>query len=566
MKILRSAEMREADQRTYACGVSPRAVIESAGRAVFEALVEHYGPTHLERGSIAVFCGSGNNGADGYVTARLLHNAGYHVSVFSVLDGRKLSGDVALERTAFEAICAASSHGDPKVGEIDEKNILEIEQTLRSLSPSIVIDAIYGTGFHGALSPVVCRLADLTKSFRQSGAIVLAVDVPSGIGCDESLDPSQIESAFSADLTVTFQFLKIPHVMLPQSARCGIITVRDVSIVQNSVEISEIRREFVTVETVEGILWKYFSKKNSLHKGDRGHVAVVGGSAGKYGAPVLSGIAALRCGAGLSTLCVEDEGIREALKSYPELMTILANQNAVGTTDEQSFRAQLKKILEKGRSAIVCGPGLGTDSRAVSLVRETFLLVRDQFNVKQTGLVIDADALNLLAKDPTLFQSVPANSVLTPHPGEMARMVGASIEEVERDRLAVATALAQKTQSIVVLKGPRTVIASSNEIWINPAASEVLATAGSGDVLSGVISAFLARGVPPLQAAIAACYVHGEVGQTRCGDVVGLSASMLLDEVPAVINTITAGSSLFNSERNEKSRSSKLPFTIPSVL
>lgn len=519
MKILNAAEMRAVDEGTFeTTGVSSLAVMESAGRAVVHHIIEHHDIKRTDH--VTIVCGAGNNAGDGYVIARTLSNLGVEVSVISSLEVRKLKGDALVNARAFLEL-----YEDPSFYLLDE-SFLKSRTFQRLLKDSdLIVDCLYGTGFRGSLEG--CQKKLVERINENSPCAVVAVDIPSGV----QVDSAEIEGiAIDADETLALQYLKPCHVLYPSSISCGEVRVVDIGLTHDLSE--EISRELIVKEKVSELLSVFLKSQGLLHKNSKGSVLVVGGSKGMYGAPKLAAEAALVSGAGLVSMALPEMVSNEIAPKQKELMCVALLDNSAGDfsgeDDERLYKALHKK------KAVALGPGISTEYGAKLLVEAVLEYTRD----KSLPIVVDADALNVISEERALFELLGEHVVLTPHPGEMARLLELTVEEVEDDRLAAANKLAEETGAVVVLKGPRTIVSSpEGEVRINPAAVETLATAGSGDVLTGVISAFLARGLSPFDAATAAVFVHGESGEylmTR--GVVGAIASDIIETLPLIVN------------------------------
>lgn len=474
MRILTAEEMREADAGTFAeDGVSSLAIMEMAGRAVSETALRLYSERVAQ--GVLVVCGTGNNGADGFVTARQLSRIGVNVRVLLVGNPEKLQGDAKANYlalvTAQVPVSFAASEG---VG----PSFLN--------PPGLVIDAILGTGIASDLrEPLPEIICELNERCQQLGVPILSVDLPSGLWADSGEIPGP---AIRATHTVCLQALKNCHVLLPASTFAGTIDVAEIGVRVNP---ARMERYLLTPKRIRSIVTEHYPAKPNAHKGTRGHVLIIGGRAGLSGAPVLAAEAALSFGAGLVTILALDP--IQNVQITPEIMI-------------QVFRDvdQLAELVSK-KDAVLIGPGLGTDERAVALLQAILGCARP--------LIFDADALNILALHESLLRTVPAESLLTPHPGEMSRLARVKTEVLQNSRLLVAEETARKLQSVVVLKGARTVISSPNlRTFVNPAACELLGTAGSGDVLAGMISAVRARGLSSEDSALLATFIHGQAG------------------------------------------------------
>jgi ADP-dependent NAD(P)H-hydrate dehydratase / NAD(P)H-hydrate epimerase len=481
MKILTAAEMRAVDRRTIEAGIPGIVLMENAACRVVEFLAARFAP--LEEQLIQVLCGKGNNGGDGMAIARQIHvrfpNAGLRVEL--ACDPNELSGDAAANYKMLDAA-----------------QVLRTDPFVRP--PTLVIDALLGTGITG---PAIGRAAEGIRkinSLAQHGARVVAVDIPSGMPSDSG----DLAPEFAhADFTVTFTAPKPCHVFPPNCDHVGEWVVAPIG--SPASFYADAQLELVEPGMFRDLL---APRPPDGHKGTFGHAFIVAGSIGKTGAAAMCGIAALRAGAGLVTVASDPAVLGQISSHAPELMT-------------ESI-ANLRRAAE-GKTVIAMGPGLGRTPETDALVRE---------GLKEFGqpMVIDADALTGEIRGEGRVR------VLTPHPGEMARISGKTAAEIAKDRVGVARTFATERGITLVLKGHRTAIAfPDGRVWINPTGSPAMGTGGTGDVLTGLISGFLAQfPTKPDQAVAAAVYLHGlagEIGARALGEKC-LIATDLFDYLP----------------------------------
>ena len=506
MKVLTAAQMREVDLRTIEMGVPGIVLMENAGQRVVEFLAGTFAPLAQQR--IVVLCGKGNNGGDGMVVARQLATRLRPQTLYVVLAAtpEELKGD-ALANYHMLRAC-----GVPVAQ--------EIRPEMRDAT--IVIDALLGTGLQG---PVTGRMLEWVREVNEGFplASVVAIDIPSGLESDAAATTGVTARA---DYTVTFTAPKIGQVLPPNCFRVGRLRVAPIGSPLSLLE----EDPALFLSLVEPALFAPLlgPRVPSANKGDFGHVLVVAGSRGKTGAAAMTGLAALRSGAGLVTVASAESAIPLIAGHAPELMTAPLPETTAGSISLRGF--DLAKLTEK-KSVLALGPGLGTETETVELVQR---IVREFSG----PLVIDADGLNALAGAP--FESAGRLRVLTPHPGEMARLTGQSTEEVQRDRVACARSFATERQVVLVLKGYRTLIAfPDGRVWINPTGTPALATGGTGDILTGTIAGFLAQFPGDADRAVAAAvYLHGlagELGAAELGEKC-LIATDLLRFYPAAID------------------------------
>jgi len=504
MRLVGAAEMREIDRvAIQELGVPSLTLMDRAGRAVAEAAEALAGP----RGRVLVVAGGGNNGGDGYVAGRLLRGAGRDARVLALVPAARLSPDARAVREQAERA------GVP-VDDVGELAPLETGVG------DVVVDALLGTGLARAPEGAFARAIERIEAARISGARVLAVDVPSGLSADTGRPPG---ACVRADRTITFAFLKRGLVLHPGAALAGEVLVADIGIPPEAARRVPAGCELL-VELEARLLVP--ERAPDAHKGDAGRVVVVAGSAGKTGAAHLALTGALRGGAGLVTLAARADAVPLALAGRPEAMSVaLPGAGPLARADLGALLA-----VAKGAGALVVGPGI---PRGL----ETGELVRALVERARVPAVLDADALNALAEHAELLRPFEGPVVLTPHPGEMARLCGTTIEAVQADRIGIAAERARAWNAVVVLKGAGTVVASpSDPPTVIGAGTPGLATGGTGDVLAGLTGALLAGGLTPFTAARAAAFVHGRAGEwaVRRTGVRGLVAGDLGEAIGAV--------------------------------
>jgi len=470
--LLTPEEMGEADRRTIAAGVPGMVLMERAGQAVARATAA----LAPRRGRVLVFCGPGNNGGDGFISARCLAAAGYKVDVRLLKPAEGLNGDAL---TAFQRMGLASepAHADGTL-------VTGLREALEQAD--VIVDALFGAGLDRALQGPA---ADLVKAVRGSQKPVVAVDLPSGVNGADGTAPGEAVKAWE---TVTFFRRKPGHLLFPGRALCGDVTVADIGIRDNVLD-RLLPETFVNSPLLWRDAWPQPSETG--HKYDKGHAVVFGGPVSATGAARLAAAAALRAGAGLVTLASPpDAVIVNACHLTAVMLKKLAGAEAI--TD----------LLEDCRlNALLIGPGYGIGEATRRAVADILGAGR--------GTVLDADALTSFeGKADALFDAIASCSgpvILTPHEGEFARL----FPDLEGARLARARAAAARSGAILILKGPDTVIAAPDgRAAINDNAPPHLATAGSGDVLAGIAAGLLAQGVPGFEAAAQAVWLHGEAG------------------------------------------------------
>ncbi len=507
--------MQLLDRRTITEAKIPSATLmERAGEGIVSQLEAQYGPM---RGKTAtILCGKGNNGGDGLVVARLLHRQRTKVHVLLLTPVADLSRDAAAMYRRF-----AKAAGSAKI-----LRFRSAEQVRPLLASSdILIDALLGTGLSSEVTGPYREAIDL---INDAGKPVISVDLPSGIHADTGAILGQ---AVRASLTVTLGLPKLGLYVGAGIDRAGIIRIVDIGIPPAYVDKLESRTLLLTSDDIVTMLPE---RRPSSHKGTFGHAGIIAGSVGKTGAAALAAQAALRVGAGLVTVATPSS-VNDVLESkLLEAMTLPLPETKARTL----ARSGLDRILAfiQARTAIAIGPGLSTH-------HETVELVQSLMKHLDRPSVLDADALNALAGRASLLTECKIPPVLTPHPGEMARLeVDATTQSINADRIGTARRFARERGVFVVLKGARTVIARPDGlVAICPTGNPGMATAGTGDVLTGMIVGLLAQGVPSWEAACAATYLHGSAGDLAAKQLgqAGMIASDLIAQIPYALQQIT---------------------------
>ena len=516
MKIVSAAEMRAIDlATTKQYGIPSLTLMENAGTAVAEYIAKEF--PGAER--IAVVCGKGNNGGDGFVAARKLAEAGREVTTFLLAGLNEVSGDAA-------EMLAKLQSAPHVVGSQDDLAKIQLTDF------DLVIDAILGTGFR---PPATGLYAAAIRAINECGVAVVSVDIPSGAeaGAEKSAEGDAI---VTADAIVTFTALKPAHVFQFPSIRTKVAQIG------TPVEavVSHSNLHVIAPVDFQHLLRPRDPDSN---KGSFGHVLVLGGSAGKAGAPAMCAMAALRSGAGLVTVATTKSAQLTVSSFSPELMTEGLPESEHGSFSMLAL--DLLGSLLKGKTVLAMGPGASRDREAAQLMR-TYL--------DRTGLplVLDADGLNafegehvqgLKGKDgPGTTRAL----VITPHPGEMSRLTGLSVKEIQADRIGIAKKFAHEHMAWVVLKGYRTVVAEpSGKVWINTTGNPGMATGGTGDILTGVIAGLIAQYPKDVACAvIAAVYIHGMAGDIARDEMgeISMTATDLLLTLPVAFQRLAAES------------------------
>ena len=513
MKIVPSTEIREIDRvTTEKFGVPSLTLMENAGSAVAKFALSEY----PEAKSFGVICGKGNNGGDGLVVARKLHEGGRDVRVLLLADPEELRGDAAAnyEKLPFKPVIAKTSED------------LEPAAAQAVFKADVLMDAILGSGFR---PPVSGLYAEAIAKINSASAPAIAIDVPSGLDAD--VMGEQTGAVARARAIVTFTAPRPAHVF--GNLTSGPIVIAPIGSPEEAIQ-SSFNLNLITPKDIAELLGP---RPRDSNKGMYGHVLVVGGSLGKAGAAAMAGFSALRSGAGLVTVATPRSVLSTVAGFHPELMTEPLEETGDGTIS--IYALDLLQQLAENKTVLAIGPGISRNEETAEVVRKV---------VAGSGVpvVLDADGLNAFEGradelDRRELRGRAENAektrilVLTPHPGEMARLTGLSIKAIQRDRVNVARNFAHEHGLILVLKGDRTVVAGPDgEAWINPTGNPGMATGGTGDILTGIVAGMLAQNPQrAFQAVLAAVYLHGLAGDIAC-DHLGEQALVATDLVKAL--------------------------------
>ncbi len=513
MKVVTAREMQDIDIRTIQdFGISGPVLMERAGLAVSGRVKGLFG-----RKKIVVIAGSGNNGGDGLVAARHLLNDGWDVSVFLTSEPRNLGRDAQMQH---------------KAAELFGLSVRPVEDLLTGHSSvfsrhSLIIDAIFGTGLS---KPVTGTISDVIDLINRSGLPVLSVDIPSGISSDNG---QVMGNAVEACYTVTFGLPKRGHFLYPGAAHAGKLFIEDIGFPRMLTTSADIAADYLEKAYVSSLIP---ARENYSHKGSYGHVLIVAGSRGKTGCARMAAKACLRSGAGLVTV-----GVPESLASgfqacFSEEMMLVLPDRGNGALSSKSSKSVID-FMHKSADILAVGPGIGVSS-------DTVKIMSDIIQEMSCPVVIDADGINSLRGNMKLLRGAKWPIILTPHPGEMRGLLNDSAMEIsgiEKDRINTALSFATETGTHLVLKGVPTVIAGPDgKAFINATGNPGLATAGAGDVLSGMIAGFLAQSAAPVHSCILGVYLHGLAGDivaSRKGQH-SLIASDIIDAIPAAFRSL----------------------------
>lgn len=513
MKLVTAQEMKEIDKLAMEkYGVPGLLLMDAAAKQVADAVVDELKNVYLEKNrgesaqnpcKVVVLCGGGNNGGDGFGAARWLHNYGNAVKVFligSTCD--KISGDAASELAMLKAA------GVAVMELVKEEDWLALELAIERAA--VVVDAILGTGFSGELRPAAKRACQLMNQLARQ---VVAVDVPTGVNSDNG---AACEDAVKANVTVTMELPKAGLLLYPGKRLCGTVLVTGIGMPPQLLEEYPSHKYHITDTMVRSLLP---IRAEDAHKGDAGRVVICAGSPGFTGAAALTSSAAVKAGAGLVSLLTPLSSREVLAVKLTEVMVHGLLERMPGVLGS----AAANDVLERANKAdvLAIGPGLGISD-------STQQTVRDILAKCEVPVVIDADAITALKEHTDILSKMTAPKVLTPHAGEMARLTGLAVEEINRDRINIAHKYALEWQAVVVLKGAPTVVACPDgTVYVNSTGSKALATGGSGDVLTGIIAGLAAQGISLGEAAVCGVYLHGSAGSMACKNV-GLAAGEIV--------------------------------------
>ncbi|HET9706211.1 MAG TPA: NAD(P)H-hydrate dehydratase [Vicinamibacterales bacterium] len=516
MRILNAEQMREADRRTIQdIGIASLVLMENAGRQAVAAIESLY-PDLAER-QIAIVCGKGNNGGDGFVIARTLQQRGFDVSVFVIGSAAEIKGDARVNLEILSRI-------GQDVVEVTDETAWELHGA-EVTGHDLIVDAIFGTGL---ATPLSGFHQTVVADINDAGVPVVAIDIPSGMSADTA---DVIGDCIDATVTVTLGAPKLPLVLPPAEMKAGEVVIADIGIPAGVIDQLEGPRiDLLTRDRMRTLIPP---RAPDAHKGDFGRVLVVAGSMGKAGAAVLCAQGAMRAGAGLVTVASPRSCQPTIAAHAAEYMTEGLDETADGTVG----RGAVERVLAIDADVIVAGPGLGRGDAVRAFARE--LLDRHE-----GPLVLDADALNAFADEPALLVGREGRDlIITPHPGEMARLVGCSVDDLQADRIGIAADFAKRHKLYVVLKGYRTLVVTPDErVFVNPTGCPGMATGGTGDVLAGMIGAWLAQLLDAEAACTLAVYLHGSAGELADADSgeVAMTAGDLIDHIGDAILEVSA--------------------------
>jgi NAD(P)H-hydrate epimerase len=517
MILVTAKEMQEMDRKTIEdFGMPGMVLMENAGRGATRFLLEQF--RGIENKRVGVIAGRGNNGGDGFVIARCLKQKGIQVHVYLLSEANRVQGDAAANLKLLQPLEV------PVVAIPDKASFSKYQSEMAGLD--VWVDAILGTGLKSDVKGYFKTIIEFINGLNKP---VMAVDIPSGLNSDTG---QACGVCIRAKATATFAFAKTGHIVHPGAAYVGSLKIVDIGIPSHIVNEVGPSQWLLTRKIIQSCLRP---RVPDAHKGTTGHLLVIAGSPGKTGAAAMTSISALRAGAGLVTL-----GIAESLNAVLEpqvleAMTAPLPATQTGVLGESAFTV-IKKLMI-GKKCVAIGPGLGQAEKTKKLVRKII-------ETSTIPVVVDADGLNSLAGHVQILSNAKAPVILTPHPGEMARLMGAQASTVQQNRIKCARQFAVDCKVHVILKGARTVIAHPDgRMFINPTGNAGMASGGMGDVLTGIIAGLMAQGLAPEPACHAGVYLHGAAADSLAEAIgpYGYLAGDVMHAIPGEIKKAVCG-------------------------
>ena len=512
MKVATAEQMQELDRKAIEAYRIPGIVLmENAGRGATEVISNTF--PDLQKMKIAIVAGKGNNGGDGFVIARYLLNRRISVKVYLLADPKGLRGDAEtnfqiFQRMKGEVISVPSS-----------KDYQKVKKELEKFD--LLIDAIFGTGLDAEVRGYYREVIDHLNTLQKP---IVAIDIPSGLDANTG---KPFGTAVRASLTITFGLPKIGHVISPGLDYVGKLKLVDIGLPKKLVEEERIQTYLLENDEIRG--WLSTPRRPDTHKGDYGHLLVIAGSVGKTGAAAMACEAAFRIGAGLVTLAIPKSLNAIMEVKLTEVMTEPLPETPKQTLSLRAFSSILR--LCENKKAVIIGPGIGT-------FKETQSLILKLIKTLNLPIILDADGLTALATQPKTLPTTNRSLILTPHPGEMAKLIRSTPKDVQEDRISISRNFAQSHHVHLVLKGHRSLIATpKGEVFINPTGNPGMASGGTGDVLTGMIGGLICQGFDILQSLQMAVYLHGLAGDEMAQELgeKSLIARDIIEKIPALL-------------------------------
>lgn len=506
MRVVDSSTMRKIDKYCIEnLNIKGIILMENAALKIFSEVENKL--KEINGRIVTIVCGIGNNGGDGLAVARHLYVKGYNARVFIVGDINKASEDFKENFNILKNI--NEIHKDIIYLQfLDENNLHNLKEAL--MQSDIVIDSIFGTGLKRNIEGIYLKVISL---INENSKYIMSIDVPSGLNSDNG---KVLGEAVKAHETITLQLYKKGFLNYEAFNYCGAIKVMDIGIPK---KVIEMLAEEIVITSEQWVASKIPLRRKVAHKGNFGKVLIIAGSDEYTGAAYFSAEAAVKSGAGLVSLAT-GTGVRKILQS--KLAEVMVS--------EYEDRVKLNSLID-GSDIIAIGPGLGSGENTFNLVKEVLLR-------KRTPVVIDADGINAVRDNLSLLSKRQGVTVITPHLGEMSRIINMPISEIEENRLKVAKEFANKYNTIVLLKGYNTIITDGKKVMINPTGNSAMASGGMGDVLTGIITSFIGQGIDPFEATVCAAFIHGLSGEILSKKKYSVTPSDVLDRLPHTIKEI----------------------------
>lgn len=517
MKAVTGNEMGRIDKFSIEqMGIPGIVLMENAALKIVKHVGLYFEQKKLTKGKIVIVAGKGNNAGDAFSVARHLITSGNDVKLYCLFEAEHITGDARLN---FEILQRMGAHMEIMGADTQHDSLC-----MDILTADLVIDGIFGTGFRGQVQGHIEKVIELMNRYSE---YILSVDIASGI---EAATGRVSDTCIKADSTVTFELPKIGQLVYPGAGFTGKLSVEGIGMPAQAFENIEIYTHLIDNEFVNAAIPVRGAEFN---KGNCGKVLIVTGSAGMAGSGCISAKAGLRTGSGLVYIAAPSSLVNIYQNVVPEAV-------AVGIEDKDGVISDqgLNSILEAARKCNVAavGPGLSAHFSIFNIIKG----IAEKFEIP---VVLDADALNVLVGNTDILKKFKKAVVITPHPGEMARLTGLETSYIQNNRIEVAKKFAMEWQVIVVLKGARTIIADKNgAVYINPTGNAGMATAGSGDALSGIIASLIGQGAVPLEAAAAGVYLHGLAGDIAAAvkGEHGLNSMDIVENVPYAIKKVNS--------------------------
>lgn len=512
MKILLSSQIKEIEALADNNGISYLRLMENAGSACAKVIRNEFDDSGLR--NVTIVCGKGKNGGDGFVIARKLFENGYKVNVLLAL-GEPVADNAVEMYTRLVKLGV-----DVEIFDMDNRN-----QVDRIEKSDIIVDCIFGTGFSGAPDDSLSKLFRLISDSR---GVVISVDLPSGLCADECTVAGEV---VRADITISIIALKYSLVYYPSASFAGEIKVVSIGVPEELI----MRFDGGFSLNANDIRARFTKRNSNANKGNFGKGLIIAGSYEMPGAALLSSSAAIECGAGIVKLAFPDKAYAAMMSVTPEKVLVPLPSNHFGRISAAACNRVISEV--KSCTCVLLGCGMGNDC-------DTKTVVKAVLENSEIPVIIDADGINAISSDIDIIKNSPSPVVITPHPGEAARLLGCEIKEIEKDRMSAAKLLYQKTGAVVVLKGARTVVtANGRDFYINLTGNAGMATGGSGDVLGGMILSFICQGMKPFSAAVSAVYLHGLAGDNVASkfSMCGTTPSKIIAELAKTLSSFEKG-------------------------